>query len=126
MTTPTDLDVYAAATYPNVIGHLHRNGMDTPTKDDNAKDAWWRRIQKYCGGVPPVLPVITPEAQAAVRGYLWGKYVGQERCIVCGRIHVTSEVCGREPPEVSPREGLYHNEAMKLEWARAHGMFDDV
>ena len=85
----------------------------------------------FCG-VPPVIPPFDP---VKANQEHWRKHgtshvrLGAETCIVCGKVHVTSETCGREPierKEQNERElGGQPHYGHKLAVARDMGFFSD-
>lgn len=90
----------------------------------------WDWFCWYCV-TPPVIPPweYDPQTRATNEALAkWGE-VRPERCIVCGKVHITSEDCGREPPErktQNEKEGFRQDDGYKLQAAENMGLFDDV
>lgn len=78
----------------------------------------------YC-----ITPPVYPDARCAPnRRMLYGGVIPVPRmCIVCEKVHITSETCGREKPESRGRDStVRRDDGYKLQQARNMGMFDDI
>jgi hypothetical protein len=79
---------------------------------------------RYCG-VPPVLPS-RPEPPNTDADEPTPRH--EELCIVCGRVHVTSEHCGRQSPVLKSQseieEGQYRSFAHRLSIGNAMRSMD--
>lgn len=84
---------------------------------------------KYCG-VPPVIPYFDIEALYKLLRKGYGEVELKERmCIVCGKIHLTSQPCGKEPSERKSIDEYeldkFNHYGHKLSIAKSMGFFED-
>lgn len=76
---------------------------------------------QYC-----VTPPVTPKWKQERYPYSGSGPVRPRLCIVCGRLHVTSQDCGRERPEIEFRTSIQRqHDGYSLQRAANMGCFQD-
>jgi len=89
---------------------------------------YWDSFDWFCWYcvIPPVYPTFSRGPHHPVLRHPFSSGI-QEPCIVCGKIHNTSEDCGREPRERRMRDAtVRRDDGYKLIQAKNMGMFDDI
>jgi len=82
----------------------------------------WNLMVLYCV-TPPVTPKWEQEKWMPGRGFTEAK---PRKCIACGRVHVTSEECGREGSEREFRTAVpRRHDGYSLQRAENMGCFQD-
>lgn len=105
-----------------VLHVLASSGKSPAAYHSYRRPMWY--FTRYCL-TPPVYPTwVQPRDKYRNRG---GTTPVPRLCIACGKVHITSEDCGRERPEPTRRTSVpRRHDGYTLQQARNMGLLDDV